>query len=204
MPKKWRAFALRGFDEERILQCSYFQEFKFDSKSDIEILLSFDVMLTDSADDMETKQKKVKAIHSRLHEFRKLIKRHEIRINRFNRRKAEKLGVKVSKLQFGEGIPIGEYFMAELSIVELMTKFEKSYFELEKQIEERYRHDLALRIKKARNARGITQRQLGELVEVSPQSFSRYERGERDIPLHTMIRLAKVLNMSGDQILGLK
>ncbi|MBQ6297766.1 MAG: helix-turn-helix transcriptional regulator [Selenomonadaceae bacterium] len=48
---------------------------------------------------------------------------------------------------------------------------------------------------------GLSQRQLGDLIGISPQVFYFYEHGKRDVPVHTIIRLAKAVNMNGNQIL---
>ena len=59
-------------------------------------------------------------------------------------------------------------------------------------------------MKQARKAAGLTQKELGERVQVSSLGISRYERDEREIPIYTLVRLAKELKLSGDEILGLK
>ena len=97
-----------------------------------------------------------------------------------------------------------EYFSASLSVLELMNKFKNLYRDIEKKIQVRYRKDFAGRLKRIRQDLKLTQKQFGDLIRVSPQVFSFYERGEHDIPVHTIIRLAKALNMSGNQILGLE
>ena len=70
-------------------------------------------------------------------------------------------------------------------------------------IQKRYRQDFVARIKQERLKRGLRQKELGELIEVSPQGISRYERDEREIPIHVLIRLAKALNVSADKLLGI-
>ena len=203
--KTKNAFAFRDFDSSRILQRPFFKNFYFDSdKSDSEILESLSMSTEDSVDSWERRLYAIKATHERLAEFRHLIDRHnEKRLNRYNREKSKSKGIKIVELQ--RPAPVMEYFNASLSVLELMNKFEKLYCDIEKKIQVRYRKDFANRLKRIRQDLKLTQKQFGDLIQISPQVFSLYERGERrDIPIHTIIRLAKVLNMSTDQLLGLK
>lgn len=204
MPKTRNALALRDFDSTRILQRSFFKDFYFaPDKSDAEILQSFNNTTDDSADTWERKLYVIKATHKRLIAFRQLIDRHnETRLNKYNRIKSESKGIPISELQ--RPAPVMEYFNASLSVLELMNKFEKLYYDIEKKLQARYRTEFATRLKLARQALGLTQKQLGDLVQISPQGVSLYELGKRDVSIPTIIRLAKVLNMNGNQILGLE
>ena len=204
MPKTRNAFALKGFDSERILQRRYFRDFHFDAdKSDAQILQSLTVAETNSINDMEAKLKTIKAASERLERYRQLIRRHyQTRCDRYNKRKAEALGIKVTEMK--RSAPTLDYLSAELSCIELEGKFDELYFETEKQIQRRYRKEFSARLKQARKAAGLTQKELGERVQVSSLGISRYERDEREIPIYTLVRLAKELKLSGDEILGLK
>lgn len=199
--KTQSAFAFRDFDGERILQRPFFKSFKFNG-TDTEILESLKATDSDSVDDMEEKLQTIKTAHDRLEKYRQLIEKHSKRCDRYNKRKAAAAGVTQSELK--RFAPTLEYFTAGLDCIELEDKFAKLYYALEKQIQERYRKEFTTRLKQARLKAGLKQKELGNLVQVSPQGFSLYERGERDMPIHTVIRLAKVLNISGDEILGLK
>ena len=200
--KRRDAFAFRDFDRARILQRPFFKSFHFDSATDTEILEKLKAADSDSIDDMENKLVIIKATHDRLGQYQRLIDKHTKRCDRYNKRKAAALGVTLSELK--RFAPTLEYFTNSLDCIELADKLTKHYYELEKQIQERYRKEFTTRLKQARLKAGLKQKELGDLVQVSPQGFSLYERGERDIPIHTVIRLAKVLNISGDEILGLK
>ncbi len=193
-----KTYAFRDFDSRRILQRPYFkrfrEEYQIEDKPDEKILETLKATEENSLDVLESRLKAIKIAHILLVGFHNLINRHEARLNRYNKRAAENQ----------QGAPIIEYFTADLDVMELVNKFADAYLELEKYIQKRYRQEFATRLKKARESVGLTQKQLGELVQVSSQGFSHYERAERDIPIHTIIRLAKVLKLSGDQILGLK
>ena len=202
--KTKNAFAFREFDSARILQRPFFRNFHFDpNKSDADILESLSKVTEDSVDSWERNLYVIKATHERLIKFRHLINRHnENRLDKYNKLKSKSQDVKITELV--RPAPIMEYFSASLSVLELINKFKKLYCEIEKKIQVRYRKDFGSRLRRIRQDLKLTQAKFGDLVQVSPQVFSLYERGEHDVPIHTIIRLAKVLNMSSDQILGLK
>lgn len=205
MPKTKNAFAFRDFDSSRILQRPFFKNFYFEpNKSDIEILESLNVAKEDSTDTLERKLYVIKATHERLIEFRHLIDRHnKTRLKKYDKKKSKSKSKKTKIIELQRFVPRMEYSSASLSVLELMNTFKTLYCEIEKKLQVRYRKDFANRLKQARQASGLTQKQLGALIQVSPQAFYLYENGKRDVSVPTIIRLAKALNMDGNQILGL-
>ena len=199
--KTKNAFAFRYFDSARILQRPFFKNFYFESdKSDTEILDSLSESKKDSVDTLERKLYVIKAVIERLRAFRHLIDRHnKTRLSKYNKKKSKSKKDKIQRF-----VPVMEYSNASNNILELINKFEKLYCDIEKKLQEHYRKDFANRLKQARQALGLTQKQLGALIQVSPQAFYLYENGKRDVSVPTIIRLAKVLNMNGNQILGLE
>ena len=199
--KTKNAFAFRDFDSARILQRPFFKNFYFESdKSDTEILDSLSESKKDSVDTLERKLYVIKAVIERLRAFRHLIDRHnKTRLSKYNKKKSKSKKDKIQRF-----VPVMEYSNASNNILELINKFEKLYCDIEKKLQEHYRKDFANRLKQARQTLGLTQKQLGALIQVSPQAFYLYENGKRDVSVPTIIRLAKVLNMNGNQILGLE
>lgn len=64
--------------------------------------------------------------------------------------------------------------------------------------------DFGKRLVAMRKASGLTQQQLGEKVGVSKRVIAYYE-GETDYPpTHLIVPLAKALNVSTDELLGIK
>ena len=57
-------------------------------------------------------------------------------------------------------------------------------------------------LKELRRDRHITQRQMGDLLDISQSSYSDYENGLRNMPLTMLDFLADVLGTSTDYILG--
>jgi len=58
------------------------------------------------------------------------------------------------------------------------------------------------RLASLRKARGYTQTELGELLGVSQRAMTYYERETQRPPAHLLTRLAEVLNVSVDALLG--
>ena len=59
------------------------------------------------------------------------------------------------------------------------------------------------RIRDLREDADLTQRTLAEILSITVQQYSLYERGDREIPFHHVITLAKFYNVSIDYIAGL-
>jgi len=60
---------------------------------------------------------------------------------------------------------------------------------------------IGFRVKKARESAGLTQEQLAELVDVTPQYLSGVERGAVGLSIPVLLRLCSVLLVSSDYIL---
>lgn len=54
--------------------------------------------------------------------------------------------------------------------------------------------DIANKIKNARLAVGLTQRQLAEKLDYSPQAISNIERGDRSLGVEVLEKIANALN----------
>lgn len=59
------------------------------------------------------------------------------------------------------------------------------------------------RLKDLREDEDKTQKQIALLLDTTAQQYSLWERGEREIPFHHVITLAKFYNVSIDYIAGL-
>lgn len=56
------------------------------------------------------------------------------------------------------------------------------------------------RLKDLREDNDKTQEQIAEVLGISRQHYSMYERGERELPMHHFITLAKYYNVSLDYL----
>lgn len=59
------------------------------------------------------------------------------------------------------------------------------------------------RIRNLREDNDLTQQQLAKLLNVSQATYSRYEQGELDIPIQSLIKLAQYYSTSIDFLVNL-
>lgn len=59
------------------------------------------------------------------------------------------------------------------------------------------------RIRNLREDNDLTQKQLAKLLNVSQATYSRYEQGELDIPIQSLIKLAQYYSTSIDYLVNL-
>ncbi|MBQ7705029.1 MAG: helix-turn-helix transcriptional regulator [Selenomonadaceae bacterium] len=187
MPKTRDAYWLENFDEKRILQRRYFKKFNLPHLSDAEILATLKVNDEDSVEAMEQKLSKVRALHDQA--------------QRFNNKMLIRYSERLKKVH---GKTYGDYLLACMSVAELIHALRKIYYADEGRIQKEYQKIFIERLKKYRKAAGLTLTKLGELTQVSPRGMSHYARGAREMPLHTLARVSKVLGVSADELLGLR
>lgn len=195
MPKTRNAFALRNFDETRILQRPYFRQFNLPNQTDAEIIQSLQVADDDSIDNIEKKINHLDFLLDKLVDFHHIISRH---LNKLGRCKFHK-----TKPTRTDNLVV-KYFAVEIKCANLSAKISQLSDELEKAVPKIYRKVFTDNLKKYRQAAGMTQKQLADLVNVTPQSLSRYALGQLEVPLHILIRIARVLNVTTDKLLGLQ
>lgn len=59
------------------------------------------------------------------------------------------------------------------------------------------------RLRDMREDNDLTQKDIADLLQMKYQQYARYESGEREIPLHHLITLAKHYDVSLDYLAGL-
>ena len=62
--------------------------------------------------------------------------------------------------------------------------------------------ELGKRLKALREAKGLTQREMAELLEVQIRRYQRYEYGEVDMPLSNLVFFADFFGVTTDFLLG--
>lgn len=60
-----------------------------------------------------------------------------------------------------------------------------------------------IRIRELREDKDLTQKQVGQLLNMSQTGYNQYEIGKNDIPTHVLILLSNFYNVSVDYLLGL-
>ena len=58
------------------------------------------------------------------------------------------------------------------------------------------------KIKELRIKNNLSQAQISEILEIKQPQYHRYESGQREIPLHLLIKLADFYNVSLDYLAG--
>ena len=61
-----------------------------------------------------------------------------------------------------------------------------------------------MRLKDLREDSDITQAVIADYLHIRQNTYSQYENGQRQVPIETLIALAKYYNTSIDYIVGLK
>ena len=59
------------------------------------------------------------------------------------------------------------------------------------------------RLRELRNAAGLNQTEIAAILKMQQNQYSRYERGDRELPMHIFIELARYYNVSIDYMAGL-
>lgn len=59
------------------------------------------------------------------------------------------------------------------------------------------------RVRELRESRDLTQQDVSKLLKKQITTYRRWETGETEIPVHIIVRLCKIYNVSADYILGL-
>ena len=61
---------------------------------------------------------------------------------------------------------------------------------------------MTLKIKDLREDNDLTQAQIAKILMCDQSLYSKYERGERDIPLKLLVKLSEYYNVSLDYLVG--
>lgn len=59
------------------------------------------------------------------------------------------------------------------------------------------------RLRELRISAGLNQMELADVLGMQQNQYSRYERGERELPMHLFVQLAEHYNVSLDYMVGL-
>ena len=59
------------------------------------------------------------------------------------------------------------------------------------------------RLRELRVAAGLNQTEIADILDMQQNQYSRYERGERELPMHLFIKLAEIYKVSLDYMVEL-
>ena len=59
------------------------------------------------------------------------------------------------------------------------------------------------RLRELRVGAGLNQTEIADILDMQQNQYSRYERGERELPMHLFVKLAQHYKVSLDYMVGL-
>ena len=59
-----------------------------------------------------------------------------------------------------------------------------------------------MRLKELRESKGLTQKEVAEIIGYSEISYARYENGKREPDISTLCKLAEYFNVTVDYLIG--
>ena len=215
MPKTRNAFAFRDFDAAKILQRPYFRQFGFSDASDAEILTALTATDSDELAELEEKNQRLNDVFRLLDKLRiKSINHSNKRLETYRRALAEKIaaaqmaGAETLSLQNRynreQGLALEYVLSVPQTIADLMIAVEKIWQDSEQRLQAAYRRRFGERLRQARERAGLSRKELGDAINISPAGYAYYERGQRDVTPTSLIRIARLLKVSADWLIGLK
>ena len=215
MPKTLNAFAFRDFDGKRILQRPYFRQFGFSDASDAEILTALTATDSDELAELEEKNQRLNDVFRLLDKLRiKSINHSNKRLETYRRALAEKIaaaqmaGAETLSLQNRynreQGLALEYVLSVPQTIADLMIAVEKIWQDSEQRLQAAYRRRFGERLRQARERAGLSRKELGDAINISPAGYAYYERGQRDVTPTSLIRIARLLKVSADWLIGLE
>lgn len=225
MPKTLNAFAFRDFDGKRILQRPFFRQWRekyhvdADLTDEAAILASEVADLLNSGNDEaailkahEKHNRKLNDLHGLLKQLNQKIVRHtNKRLEPYRRAIQEKMDVAAadvlslqSKIAREQRLVSSYILDASLAIGDLLATVQKLWQDSETNLQAEYRRRFGERLRQARERAGLSRKELGDAINISPAGYAYYERGQRDVTPTSLIRIARLLKVSADWLIGLK
>ena len=214
MPKTRDAFAFRGFNEKQILQLRFFKawreryKIRTDVKSDSDIVHSDSVMLdfVDGDTEKEKLQKaerynqQLKELYTALATLKNLIARHVERLEKYRRAVQAKIDAEENPCQSlqarinrEQGL-VSDYVLGiAMAVADLHAAAQKRYQDSEKNLQAEYRRRFGERLRQAREAAGLSRKELSAETNISVNAINYYENGQREPSLTGLKRLARTL-----------
>ena len=220
--KTRNAFAFKDFDGARILQRPFFKKWREkyhvdESKSDAEILAGLSVTDSDDATTLEKKNSILREISNGLSDLCDMIQKNHAdyrngRLENYRRAVMKKIVTldETAATPFQARISreqdlLGFYTVTVLpSFTDLIAYVAVLLAQSEKFLQAAYRRRFGERLKMARENAGLTQKDLAKKLNLTASGYAFYERGEREITILALTRLAQIFKVSTDNLLGLK
>lgn len=208
MSKSQNAFALRNFDKNHILQRPILKKFvqvdgdfflKDNCATDDEFIQDLSA-ITDDVNKNELNLRRLRVIWEKLIYFqaKTIDSRHLPRLVRFKRSTVNP-ELKKRANDFRD-----KYDEAAIQITITAAYVEKKIEGLEKSIQQQNRNLFASRLKKARQDKKISQRDLSDLTKINRADIGLYETGKKFPSLDNFIKILRCTGVSADWLLGME
>lgn len=212
--KTENAFALKNFDAAKILQRPFFKKWREDyhvgDETDEKILMTLAVKNSDDVMILEKKNRRLNEVFKLLDKLRtNSINHSNNRLESYRRALTKKLAnadtdfLLKSRYQREQGLALEYVLNIPQAIADLMIIVEKIWQDSEQALQAAYRRRFGERLKIARERTGLSRKELGDAINISPNGYGLYETGKRDVSTTALIRLARTLNVSADWLIGL-
>lgn len=211
MAKTKDAFALRDFDGERILQRKIFLqrigiEFKDTDITTLEIYYSVAGTSDKGAKAMEQKLSELRKLEQTIWNYKERLTKHLNKLGEYVSRYAvdfTKTNDDGSRKKYARADDLAERYTTCRSLTEqLLEKCRNMIIEGDKAIQQQYRKDFAGSLKRIRQERRMSQRELAGRLGIAVPTLSQYENCIVEPTIKNLIRLANALNVSADELLG--
>lgn len=182
---------MKDFDKDKILQRPFFQDLNLPNCSDDEILATFDVSTLKDSAAMEKKLADLHNLEDKLKEYRQLVKENIAALK-------DKI---VEQATQGADVEADAATLRQLNFIDDRVEifnlgFGRLFVNIEKILDMQYRKEFGARLKAARQAKGLTQKDVARLIHVTPSTLSQYESGLIEPTLKNLIRLSALLKSS--------
>ena len=214
MPKTRDAFAFRDFDSERILQKNFFIVLDPSADTDEEILSAYDSeqfpeqYLNLNTRIIEEQRYKLHWLNCFVAIYQNFLRRHYERLLKLKSKFAEKFILTVDpslKRKYERTDYLLNRYQSIADALQLLReKIQSLGARLLKLYDWQWQKEFGERLRDARRAKGLTQANLGEKIGTSQNAIQKYESGAADISSRNLLKVAKILGVSADSLLGLK
>ena len=206
------AFALRGFDSERILQRIFFLNrlglVHEDTDSNVIILYDARNVAHLGSAEMVERLANLQKIESAVADYKRLLDVHKNRLDCLSTRYARNF-METAAQMWQEKYRRAQdhkktYEEALTSLCDLQKKIMELEQSGEKAIDQQRRKEFADRLQEARQKAGLRQSDLANKIKVVTGTIASYEQAISAPQIPMLIRICHALNCSADELLGLK
>lgn len=208
--KTINAFALRGFDSERILQRNFFLNrlglVHEDTDNNVINLYDARNVAHLGSAEMVKHLAKLQEFKAAVTFYRRLFDVHKNRLDCLSTRYARNF-METAAQMWQEKYRRAQdhkktYEEALTSLCDLQKKIMELEQSGEKAIDQQRRKEFADRLQDTRQKAGLRQSDLAFKVKVAPPTISNYEQGRADPQIPLLIRICHALNCSPNKLLG--